>query len=105
MPKTKVVADASSYELGAVLLQKNDKHWKLVVYASQLMSQTECRYAQSEKEVLALVWACDKFAMHMLGKRFYIKTDHKPLVPKAHGHTATLSISFLLSSCQIRLLN
>ena len=81
MSETKVSADASSYGLGAVLLKKHDKHWKPVAYASRSMSQTECRYAQIEKEALALAWACDKFAMYLLGKRFHIETDHKPLVP------------------------
>ena len=45
------------------------------------MTETEQRYAQIEKEALAIVWACDKFSCYVLGKRFEIKTDHKPLVP------------------------
>ena len=38
---TKVSADASTYGLGAVLLQKTDSHWKPVAYASRSMSETE----------------------------------------------------------------
>ena len=77
----KISADASSYGLGAVLLQKNDQSWQPVTYASRTMTSTECRYAQVEKEVLALTWACEKFANYVLGKKFTIETDHKPLVP------------------------
>ena len=45
------------------------------------MSETERRYAQIEKEALAITWACEKFSMYILGKKFAIETDHKPLVP------------------------
>ena len=49
---TKVSADASSYGLGAVLLQKSETSWKPVAFASRSMSETEQRYAQIEKEAL-----------------------------------------------------
>ena len=55
--------------------------WKPVVYASRSMSETECRYAQIEKEALATTWACDKFAPYILGKKIHIETYHNPLVP------------------------
>ena len=76
----KVSADASSFGLGAVLLQKEDGEWRPVSFASRSMSETECQYAQIEKEALATTWACEKFAMYILGKTFMIETDHKPLV-------------------------
>ena len=51
---TKISADASSHGLGAVLLQKNQQERRPVAYASQAMSETETRYAQIEKEALAI---------------------------------------------------
>ena len=78
---TKVSADASSYGLGAVLMQQSDSAWKPVAYASRSMTETERRYAQIEKEALASTWACEKFSTYILGKKFLIETDHKPLVP------------------------
>ena len=42
---TKISADASSYGLGAVLLQKDKNGWKPVAFASRSMSDTEKRYA------------------------------------------------------------
>ncbi len=78
---TKVAADASSFGLGAVLMQQTRGDWRPVAYASRSMSDTEKRYAQIEKEALAVTWACEKFADFLLGSKFAIETDHKPLVP------------------------
>ncbi|XP_064475528.1 uncharacterized protein K02A2.6-like [Ornithodoros turicata] len=74
--------DASSYGLGAVLLQdesNGERH--PVAYASRALTTTEQRYAQVEKEALAVTWACEKFRMYVLGLPFQVQTDHKPLVP------------------------
>ena len=45
------------------------------------MTEMENRYAQIEKEMLDITWACDKFHDYLIGRRFLIETDHKPLVP------------------------
>ena len=79
--ETKVSADASSYGLGAVLLQHTGNHWRTVAFASRSLSETETHYAQIEKEALASTWECKKFSNYLIGMRFSIETDHKPLVP------------------------
>ena len=78
---TTVSADASSYGLGAVLLQEVEIEWKPVAYASRSMTDTERRYTQIEKEALAIPWACEKFSDYILGKVVSLETDYKPLVP------------------------
>ena len=78
---TKISADASSYGLGAVLMQEHKATWKPIAYASRSMTGTERWYAQIEKEALAATWACEKFSTYVLGMKFLIETDHKPLVP------------------------
>ena len=78
---TNLSADASSYGLGAVLMQQTEEGWRPVAYASHLLTETQRRYAQIEKEALTITWSCEKFPDYILGKEIMIETDHKPLVP------------------------
>lgn len=51
-----------------------------VAYASRPLTSAETRYAQIEKELLAVVFACDHFDAYIYGRsRVNIETDHKPL--------------------------
>nr|XP_039248050.1 uncharacterized protein K02A2.6-like [Styela clava] len=78
---TIVSADASSYGLGATLKQKNsDGQWKSVAFASRAMNTTVQKYAQLEKEALAVTRACECFQDFLVGMHSMINTDHKPLV-------------------------
>ena len=43
------------------------------------MNETQCRYAQIEKELLAVVFACKRFHQYVYGKHMTIESDYKPL--------------------------
>ncbi|KAI2646810.1 Transposon Tf2-9 polyprotein [Labeo rohita] len=79
--KTKVSTDACKNGLGAVLLQDDDEIWKPVAYASRSMTDSECRYAQIEKECLGLVFGLEKFHNYVYGlPTFTAETDNRPLI-------------------------
>lgn len=66
---TKLSADASSFGLEGVLLQRHEgNEWLPVAYASRSMSATQQRYAKIEKEGLATTWACERFSDYLIGE-------------------------------------
>ena len=72
--------DASNYALGAVLYQKNDKQEKEVItLASRTLKGPELPYFAIEKELLAIVWASQKFRPYLQGARIINRTDHMAL--------------------------
>ena len=77
--KTRVVADAGPTGLGAVLTQLQEGQWRVVAYASRNLTAVERRNSQTEKEALALVWACERFHLYVYGREFELETDHKTL--------------------------
>ena len=79
--ETMVSSDASSFGLGAVLMQKQPSgEMRPVAYVSRSMTETERRYAQIDKEALAITWALEHWAEFLIGMRFKVETDHKPLI-------------------------
>ncbi|KAK3702003.1 hypothetical protein QZH41_007698 [Actinostola sp. cb2023] len=70
-----VSVDASSYGLGACLLQEGHP----TSYASRSLNDAEKNYAQIEKELLAVVYGCTKYHQYIYGKQVEVETDHKPL--------------------------
>jgi len=76
---TRIVADASPVGLGAVLVQKQKGVERVIYYASRSLTDVERRYSQTEKEALALVWACERFHQYIFGIDFVLETDHRPL--------------------------
>ena len=77
--KTLIITDASSVGLGAVLIQEQHGVKTIISYASKSLSDVEKRYSQTEKEALAIVWACERFHVYLYGIEFELYTDHKPL--------------------------
>ena len=79
--QTTVTVDASPYGLGAIVTQRIDLSTtpQVIAYASRSLTDVECRYSQTEREALAVVWACEHFHLYLYGAPFTLVSDHKPL--------------------------
>ena len=73
--ETILQADASQKGLGATLLQEG----KPIAFASKALNETESRYANIERELLAVVYGCERFHSYLYGRPFKVHSDHKPL--------------------------
>lgn len=70
-----IQCDASKTGLGATIMQEG----KPLAYASRALTPTEQRYAQIEKEALAIVFALERFHQYTFGHKIRVESDHKPL--------------------------
>ncbi|XP_070031597.1 uncharacterized protein [Nicotiana tomentosiformis] len=71
--------DASDYALGAVLGQRKDKSMHPIYFASRTFNGTQLNYTVTEKEMLAVVFAFDKFWSYLIGSKVIFYTDHASL--------------------------
>ncbi|KAB2595522.1 hypothetical protein D8674_030972 [Pyrus ussuriensis x Pyrus communis] len=74
-----LMCDASDYALGAVLGQRKDKRPHVIYYASRTLNDAQLNYSTTEKELLAIVFALDKFRSYLLGTKVIVFTDHAAL--------------------------
>ncbi|KAK1626628.1 hypothetical protein QYE76_000943 [Lolium multiflorum] len=70
-----IMCDASDFA-GAVLGQRVDKKLNVIHYASKTLDAAQRNYATTEKELLAVVFACDKFRSYIVDSKVTIHTDH-----------------------------
>ncbi|GJV89040.1 reverse transcriptase domain-containing protein [Tanacetum coccineum] len=74
-----LMCDASDYAIGAVLGQRIEKHFRPIHYASKTMTEAETNYTTTEKEMLAVVYAFEKFRSYLIMNKSVVYTDHSAL--------------------------
>nr|GEV32616.1 hypothetical protein [Tanacetum cinerariifolium] len=74
-----LMCDASDFAVGAVLGQRIKKHFRPIHYASKTMTQAESNYTTTEKEMLAVVYAFEKFRSYLIMNKSIVYTDHSAL--------------------------
>ena len=72
----KIMCDASDYAVGVVLGQRRDNKLHVVYYASKTLDKAQMKYATTEKELLAVVYAFEKFRSYLVGSKVVAYTDH-----------------------------
>ena len=91
--------DASDYDVGVVLGQRVDKKLNVIHYASETLDNAQRNYATTEKEFLAVVFACDKFRPYIVDSKVTVHTDHaaiKYLMEKQDAKPGLIHWVFLL---------
>ncbi|KAL6325915.1 hypothetical protein AAG906_038406 [Vitis piasezkii] len=74
-----VMCDASDFAIGAVLGQREDGKPYVIYYASKTLNEAQRNYTTTEKELLAVVFALDKFRTYLVGSFIIVFTDHSAL--------------------------
>ena len=93
LSKTFIVqTDASGVGLGATLLQERDGVLRPCLFLSRKLEDREKRYSIIERECLGIVWALQKLSRYLLGRKFLLQTDHRPLKYMNSGKTLNARI-------------
>ncbi|GJS77401.1 reverse transcriptase domain-containing protein [Tanacetum coccineum] len=101
-----IMCDASDFALGAVLGQRKDKHFHPIHYASKTMTGAQLHYTTTEKEMLAVVYALEKFRPYLVLSKTIVYTDHsaiKYLMAKQDAKSRLLRWILLLQEFNIEI--
>ena len=71
-----IMCDASDYAVGAVLGQRKEGKVNAIYYASKTLNEAQFNYATTEKELLAVVFAFEKFRSYIVNSKVIVYTDH-----------------------------
>nr|GEZ63392.1 reverse transcriptase domain-containing protein [Tanacetum cinerariifolium] len=74
-----LMCDASDFAISAVLGQRHEKHFRPIHYASKTLTDAECNYIMTKKEMLAVVYAFEKFRSYLIMNKSIVHTDHSAL--------------------------
>nr|GFC83242.1 reverse transcriptase domain-containing protein [Tanacetum cinerariifolium] len=76
---SELMCDARDFAIGAVLGQRYEKHFRPIHYASKTLTEAESNYTMMEKEMLAVVYAFEKFRSYLIMNKYIVHTDHSAL--------------------------
>ncbi|RVW89387.1 Retrovirus-related Pol polyprotein from transposon opus [Vitis vinifera] len=93
-----VMCDANNFAIGVVLGQREDGKPYVIYYASKTLNEAQRNYTTTEKELLAIVFALDKFRAYLVGSFIVVFTDHSALKQERSGdvvpdHLSRLAIA------------
>nr|GEW04302.1 reverse transcriptase domain-containing protein [Tanacetum cinerariifolium] len=73
------MCNASDFAIGTVLGKRHEKHFRPIHYACKTMTDAESNYTKTEKEMLAVVYAFEKFRSYLIMNKSIVHTDHSTL--------------------------
>ena len=101
-----IMCDANDYAMGVVLGQKADKVFRAINYSSKTFNEAQENYSTTEKEMLDMVFACEKFRSYILGSHVIIHTDHvaiKYLMAKKEAKPRLIRWVYLLQEFDLEI--
>nr|GEX62101.1 reverse transcriptase domain-containing protein [Tanacetum cinerariifolium] len=103
-----LMCDASDFAIGVVLGQSQEKHFRPIHYASKIMTEVESNYTTTEKEMLAVVYAFEKFRSYRIMNKNIMYTDHfalKYLFAKKYSKARLLRWVLLLQEFTFKVID
>ncbi|KAL4324452.1 hypothetical protein GQ457_11G024450 [Hibiscus cannabinus] len=103
-----LMCDASDYAVGAVLGQRKGKIFHPIYYASKTLNDAQVNYTTIEKEMLAVIFAFDKFRSYLIGTKVIVHTDHlaiKYLLSKKDAKPRLIRWILLLQEFDIKIID
>ncbi|KAK9044818.1 hypothetical protein V6N11_058709 [Hibiscus sabdariffa] len=104
----KLMCDASDYVVEAVLGQRKGKIFHPIYYASKTQNEAQINYTTTEKELLALIFAFDKFRSYLIGTKVTVHTDHsaiKYLLAKKDAKPRLIRWILLLQEFDVKIID
>ncbi|KAL4385534.1 hypothetical protein GQ457_15G016780 [Hibiscus cannabinus] len=103
-----LMCDASDYVVGAVLGQRKGKIFHPIYYASKTLNDAQVNYTTTEKELLAVIFASDKFRSYLIGAKVIVYTDHFPikyLLSKKDAKPRLIQLILLLQDFDVEIID
>ncbi|KAJ9540615.1 hypothetical protein OSB04_027121 [Centaurea solstitialis] len=103
-----IMCDASDWAVGAVLGQKKGKIFHSIHYASKTLNDAQINYTTTEKELLAVVFAFEKFRAYLMGAKVIVHTDHaaiKYLISKKDAKPRLIRWVLLLQEFDLEIID
>jgi hypothetical protein len=101
-----LMCDASDYAVGAILGQRKNKIFHTIHYASKVLNEAQINYATTEKELLAIVYALEKFRSYLIGSIIVVYIDHaaiKYLITKSDSKPRLIRWMLLLQEFDLEI--
>ena len=99
-----IMCDASDYSVGAMLAQRWDKIFRAFYYSNRTLNDAQLNYTTTEKDMLAVVFACDKFRSYIIGSKITVYTDHAAtLFPKEDAKSRLIQWILLLQEFDLEI--
>ena len=102
-----LTTDASEKTVGVVLMQNDHP----VIYMSRDLTSAEQKYSNIERDALAVVFAVTRLRQFLLGRKFTLKTEQKPLqyifnpsnnIPKVESaRLARWALTLMVYDCDV----